>query len=333
MRNFICIEPETEWFDPLLSFYQDWCSERTHILNRTSGSTGQPKDLSVSKDKMRLSASRTNAFFGNNEHTLMLLCLPAAYIAGRMMVVRALQAGSRLICTRPALNPMKRITADMPIQFAAFTPAQVAEIRKDPHSFELFRKISTVILGGAPLSPQLRDFLHAEAGPGQKIYETYGMTETLSHIAVKNIKESAFRCVSADIQLSCDNNGCLHIQDKQLLDAPLQTRDRVTLHADGSFIWLGRMDFVINSGGIKIHPEELEKHLSAHPQLTGLNYYIGKKADEHFGEVPVLYIESAPFVFRIEEMQGLIARNTFPREIIFRPVFQYTENGKIKRES
>lgn len=303
------------------------------MINRSSGSTGTPKDIPVLKERMRISARRSNARFGNTQDTVMLLCLPAAYIAGRMMIVRALEAGCPLLCTRPSLDPMQRLTKDMPVNFAALTPAQVAEICRNPGSFELFRRIRTVILGGAPLSPALRELLQAEAGEEQQIFETYGMTETLSHIAVKNIRESVFRPVSEQVSLYTDADDCLRIDDPGLLDEPLQTRDRVKLYEDGSFTWLGRMDFVINSGGIKIHPEELEKQLSAHPQLRGVNYYIGRKADPQFGEVPVLYIESEPFDFRIEEMQGLIARNIFPREILFRPAFSYTETGKIKRES
>ncbi len=333
MRHFTFIEPDADWYDPLHAFCTEWLAAGNTIVNRTSGSTGTPKDLPVRKERMRISARRTNTRFGNTQDTVMLLCLPAAYIAGRMMIVRALEANCTLLCTRPALNPLLRLTADMPVDFAALTPAQVAEICRDPRSFELFRRIRTVILGGAPLSPALRELLKGEAGEEQQIYETYGMTETLSHIAVKNIRESVFRPVSAHISLYTDADDCLRIDDPELLDEPLQTRDRVKLYEDGSFNWLGRIDFVINSGGIKIHPEELEKHLSAHPQLSGVNYYIGRKADPQFGEVPVLYIESEPFDFHIEEMQGLIARNIFPRKILFRPAFRYTETGKIKRES
>lgn len=331
MPHFVFIEPETGWFEPVRSFTEEWLSASDTVINRSSGSTGMPKDIVASKQKMRVSAARTNTFFGNDRHTRMLLCLPAAYIAGRMMIVRALEAGATLLCTRPALDPLQRITADMPVQFAAMTPAQAGHILQNPKSMQVFRTIQTLILGGAPLSPALRAQLLEQSAPGQQIFETYGMTETLSHIALKNIGEEAFRVVSPQVSLRTDSRGCLSVSDPELLETELQTNDHAEIYPDGSFNWLGRMDFVINSGGIKIHPEQLEKQLAAHPQLRRLNYYIGKKPDERFGEVPVLYIESAPFAFHTGAMQELIARNSIPREIIFRPSFLYTESGKIKK--
>jgi O-succinylbenzoic acid--CoA ligase len=169
---------------PVLRFMQEWENESEEIGVTTSGSTGTPKKMAIPKASMIESAVQTVSFFGIRSTDHLLLCLPVDFIAGKMMIVRAVVSGASLVYLEPAVNPLLSLNSAVKIDFAAFTPQQVAAILNDAHTRGIFRQIKTVIIGGGeipyPLEKKLATLPNA-------IYATYGMTETITHIAVRKI--------------------------------------------------------------------------------------------------------------------------------------------------
>ena len=235
----------------LYSFLIEWFNEEDDILLKTSGSTGVAKTISVHKKKMILSAQKTGSFLNLEPGNKALCCLPLNYIAGKMMVVRAITLGLNLTVIEPSKAPFKNLTEDY--IFSACTPHQLENSVND------LSKIKILLVGGAPISEKTRVRLN---GSKNKIYETFGMTETVSHFALKNISKGEKSFKALDGISFKSNNGCLKIYSTELLEAPITTSDIVDLQSEKEFIWKGRQDFIINSGGIKINPEVVEKTLS-----------------------------------------------------------------------
>ena len=229
----------------IVLFLKNWFSDSKFMKVQTSGSTGTPKILDVEKDKMLNSAKMTCDFLGLKEGNTALLCLPTEYISGKMMLVRAIERRMKLLIQTPSLFPLENITEE--IDFCAMTPLQVQ------NSLDKIHYIKKLIIGGASISESLKQQL-IQKNPRTKIYETYGMSETLSHIALKSIspkREEYFRVLDG-IKISQDQRGCLVINAPLLNDKILITNDLIKLKNKREFNFLGRIDNIINSGGIKI---------------------------------------------------------------------------------
>ncbi len=224
----------------LYSFLTEWFNKEDVILLKTSGSTGVAKTISVHKKKMILSAQKTGSFLNLEPGNKALCCLPLNYIAGKMMVVRAITLGLNLTVAEPSKAPFKDLTEDY--IFSACTPHQLENSVND------LSRIKILLVGGAPISEKTRVRLN---GSKNKIYETFGMTETVSHVALKNISKGEKSFKALDGIRFKSNNGCLKIYSKELLEAPITTSDIVDLQSEKEFVWKGRQDFIINSGGYK----------------------------------------------------------------------------------
>lgn len=324
-----CRSGQDEALLPVADFIEEWLDPSPEIQLKTSGSTGTPKTITVLKDQLLASAAMTAAYFDFKEGQKALLCLPVHYIAGKMMIVRALHSGLDLICVNPSANPLESLAPDVKIDFAAMTPMQLQQVKKMP----ALAQIRTLLLGGGPVDATLEQSV--QDLPTQ-IYHGYGMTETFSHIALRKINgkgaNPVFKALKG-IQLSQDMRGCLCIDAPALLEGPLTTNDVVELLSQDEFTWKGRFDHVINSGGIKIFPEELETKL--HPLLGRRFYFIGVP-DEKLGQKLVLMIEGA----RMEEneLEALHAemkihfnKYELPKEIRFLREFAETVSGKVVR--
>ena len=235
----------------LYSFLIEWFNKEDVILLKTSGSTGVAKTISVHKKKMILSAQKTGSFLNLEPGNKALCCLPLNYIAGKMMVVRAITLGLNLTVIEPSKAPFKDLKEDY--IFSACTPHQLENSIND------LSRIKILLVGGAPISEKTRVSLN---GSKNKIYETFGMTETVSHVALKNISKGEKSFKALDGIRFKSSNGCLKIYNTELLGAPITTSDIVDLQSEKEFVWKGRQDFIINSGGIKINPEVVEKTLS-----------------------------------------------------------------------
>jgi len=321
-----CLESDSAIVRYIGNFIAEWLNDSPSIPVRTSGSTGLPKVIEVRKQQLLQSASATATFFEFKKNQNALLCLPLSFIAGKMMVVRALFSKLNLICVEPGLDPLSSIPPDTYIDFAALTPMQF----KDTTHAGRIRKI---LLGGGPISPEMeQQYQSLPAG----IYHGFGMTETLSHIAVRRVNGSEsselFQALPG-VYFTTDTRGCLIIQ-VPFLDNPVITNDMVELVSNESFKWKGRADNVINSGGIKLFPEEIEKKLFP---LINERFFITGLPDELYGEKICLIIEGEPYSpERLALIKNKIPQrlNKYenPRAVYFLKEFRITESGKKLHE-
>lgn len=272
--------------EDLRSFLAEWHNDSPCLEVQTSGSTGTPKRLTVRKEQMWQSARLTCEYLGLKQGDKALLCMPLQYIAGKMMVVRSLYAGLDLIVREPSGHPMAEV--DVPLRFAAMIPLQVYNTLQVPEERERLGRTDILIIGGgaidAALEAELQELPNA-------VYSTYGMTETLSHIALRRLngpEASPVYHPFPSVRLSLSTEGTLVVEAPLVADEKLQTNDIATLHPDGSFTLLGRKDNIINSGGIKIQIESVEALL--HPAIS-VNFAITSVPDPKFGEAVVLLME------------------------------------------
>ena len=308
-----------------MKFIQDWDSDSSEIEVQTSGSTGAPKKFMVNKSAMRHSAMATGKFFGFEQDQTILLCMSPAFIGGKMVIVRAKEFGMKVIACEPNKNPLEVITQNL--DFAAFVPLQVREILTNSRTKERYSKIKNVIIGGAQLGKAEFDQLLALHNNS---YQTFGMTETLSHFALKKISEEndLYQCLQGwEIESS---EGRLLLKANEVIVEDLLTNDLVEIVKKGMFRFLGRADNAINSGGIKLFPERIEQKIG---NLLPQRYYISKKADEKWGEAVVLVIESVAKLDLEKELRNLLDSKEMPKEIIYLPKFKETGSGKVIRET
>ncbi|WP_332024775.1 AMP-binding protein [Kaistella sp.] len=329
------LSPQTEFEEKVISFLKEWHSGTPTVSVQTSGSTGTPKVFEIEKNKMLNSARMTCDFLNLKEGNTALLCLPVEYISGKMMVVRALERKLKLIITPPSIKPLEEL--DQEIDFCAMSPLQVENSLKHLHF------IRNLIIGGAQVSESLQSKIHTHLSsgihyPSTRIYETYGMSETLSHIALKQIYpvSEEYFSVFDGIEINMDERGCLKISAPNLNPEMLQTNDLVELKHTGQFKFLGRFDNVINSGGLKIHPEELERVL--HRYIAREFAFLGIK-DEKLGQKLVLVIEgdqtkdlTSQLDEALKEAEKTFSKNHLPKTIHFIPVFPRIPNGKLNRK-
>ena len=281
----------------LEEFLQEWNNGNDRVLVHTSGSTGTPKPLWVEKRRMETSARTTCDFLGLQEGDTALLCLPLNYIAGKMMVVRALVRKLRLVCVEPSGHPLKLPSCPSSeggkseITFAAMVPMQVWNSLQVPEERERLRSIRHLIIGGGAidetLAAKLKDFPNA-------VWSTYGMTETLSHIALRRLngpEASDWYTPFDGVTVALNDEHCLVIDAPQVCAERLVTNDIAELLPDGRFRILGRRDNVVCSGGLKIQMEEVERLLR--PYLT-VPFMVTKKNDPALGEAVVLLYEDSP---------------------------------------
>lgn len=329
-RAFSTLTPQNEFQEEVLTFIQEWFSPSSTVKVQTSGSTGVPKIFEVEKEKMRQSARMTCDFLSLQKGDTALLCLPMAYISGKMMVVRALERGLKLKVETPTISPIK--TNEGKIDFCAMTPLQVE------HSLPQLPFIKKLIIGGAAVSEALIQKINQSYSAYQPsttscfVYETYGMSETLSHIALRQIyppKDLYFKTLEG-VKISSDSRGCLCIDAPSLNSEHLITNDLVDINTPRSFKFLGRVDNIINTGGAKVIPELLEalvkKEISREVLFLGL-------PDEVFGEKLIMVVEGE----RTREIEVLIDNFKFeksfykPKEVFYIPEIPRTPNGKVSR--
>lgn len=313
-------------------FYAEWRNDSDHVSAHTSGSTGTPKPVMLSKADMRLSARATIAFFGIKGNHLLATPLSADYIAGKMMAVRAAESGARLHVEQPSRQPLATLSHDERVRLAAIVPQQITGLVAAQCA------IDHVIVGGAPCTPeQEREAIGLRSDACW--WATYGMTETCSHIALRAFGDNRYHALPG-VSLSVDARGCLVITAPEAGWSPVVTNDMVELLDPTTFIFRGRADNVIISGGIKIHPEEVERIIA--PALTGRRFYIRAVASSLWGSEPQLVVEGAPdsdggtaLLERCDTLltaalgrRGHIMR---PKSVIFIPSLPITSTGKLKR--
>lgn len=306
-------------------FLSAWWNDEDFVVGHTSGSTGEPKRIELSKISMRESAKRTNAFFGLERGDSLLMCLSANYIAGKMMVVRAIVGGLDLYVQPASSMP----NVDRPYDLVSMVPLQVHSLMESGQGEKALSWVKHLLVGGSQLMKAESDWLTSLP---LKSYISYGMTETVSHVALSVLPKDGLPFYEAlpDVRFALDDRGCLVIHADYLQGSPFVTNDVVELVSDRSFHWLGRWDNVINTGGVKVFPEKMEKKMES---LLSVPYYFKGEPDPKFGQRVVLMIESSPFEATSlkESMKSVLSAYEMPKEIRFMPEFLRTGSGKIKR--
>ena len=278
----------------LKEFLKEWNSDSPYVRVQTSGSTGEPKAMLVEKRRMLASARRTNDFLGLKVGDSALLCMSLDYIAGKMMVVRAIERGLKLVTVEPSGHPLAAANSiffpqNSKIDFAAMVPMQVYNSLQVLEERERVKQIKHLIIGGGAIDEAMAEEL--KSFPNH-VWSTYGMTETLSHIALRRLsgpEASEWYTPFPKVNVSLNEEGCLVIDAPEVCEQRLVTHDIAELATNNqSFKILGRKDNVICSGGLKIQAEEVERLLRPHLHEA---YLISKRPDQKFGEVVVLLTE------------------------------------------
>lgn len=312
---------EGVYFEKVMGdFLMDWLDAKDYINVRTSGSTGKPKLMKVGKQAMVNSAIATGNYFKMEPGQTALLCLPTHYIAGKMMLVRAMILGLELDFVDPTTQPV--FDYDKTYDFCAMIPIQLK------NTLQHINNIKTLIIGGAAISKPLEASIQNLKA---KIYATYGMTETVSHVAVKRIngkQRMDYFKVFPKVTISQDARGCLIIDAPKVTSERLVTNDVVKLHSASEFELVGRIDNMVNSGGVKLFPEQIELKLADHIHDR---FFIASEPDADLGEKLILILESDTNKIKASAFKAL-DKLEIPKTIYNIPKFKETATGKIQRK-
>ena len=314
-------------------FESIWHDAKDYVVCQTSGSTGKPKDIKLTKEFMRSSARRTNEFFGIDEGSRLHTCLDFKYIASMMMTVRADEAGCELTSEIPSSHPLGKVAKDDRIDLLSLVPAQMEWILD---SREKWSGIRTILLGGSAIPTLLRRRIELS---GYNVWESYGMTETASHIALRKVagNEASFKTMKG-ISVEVNDEGCLivNMPDGQILT----TTDIAEITGPDEFKILGRSDHTIISGGIKIRPEELECRLGP---FIAYDYCLSSMPDRKWGEKLVMVVEAsgdnideeliqAAVEVRLRQYRKILDLGVkSPKDVVIVPSLPRTSKGLVDR--
>ncbi|AVM52036.1 O-succinylbenzoic acid--CoA ligase [Bacteroides zoogleoformans] len=312
----------------LFLFLNEWFNDSPVITVHTSGSTGTPKELAANKDRMMQSARLTCEYLNLQQGDTALLCMNLRHIGAMMMVVRSLVASLNLVVRPASAHPL---AAEIPgsLKFAAMVPLQVYHTLQIPEEKERLERTEILIIGGSAVDEDLEAEIKSLP---TAVYSTYGMTETLSHIALRRLNGSSasghYHPFSS-VKLSLSSEGTLIIEAPLVCNEILQTNDIAHIYPDGSFSISGRKDNVINSGGIKIQTEEIEKKLRS---LISAPFAVTSIPDRRLGQALVLLVAGSPDVKEIKDkLPAMLESYHRPKHIFMTASIPQTENGKTDR--
>lgn len=302
-----------------------WNEKSPVYLVKTSGSTGTPKTISLKREQLEASAKRSNAFFQLDKHASVLMPLSPHTIGGKMMLIRALVGNYAIEVVEPSANPLRDTSPGKMYSFVSLVPYQIKRLLEETP--EKFDSVNCILLGGMGVSAELEEML-MHIPPA--VYIGFGMTETVSHIALRKMGNPVYSALEGvSLESMCDQ---LVISDYQLGIERMQTTDVVKLIDSTHFEWLGRADFAINSGGIKIHPESLERLIDP---LIDAPFIIGSRPHETLGEACILLVEQLLPADQFELVKDTIRKNfgkyAVPKEQVVHSILK-TESGKIRRK-
>jgi O-succinylbenzoic acid--CoA ligase len=316
-----------------VEFCMAWLNGENSFQITTSGSTGNPKTITIDRQAMIASAQRSAKALGLHKQMTSLVCLDTGFIAGMMMLVRSLNTGMNMVMTEPSANPLKDIGSTR-IDFTALVPYQLSAILKSGSE----PMPGIIILGGAALSPELLQDIQSLS---PACYATFGMTETLSHIALQKLngptKQENFHTLDG-IRISVDDRGCLVI-NADLLNDTVVTNDLVEIISPKEFKWLGRHDNVINSGGIKVIPEKIEKVVGSWMLKKGVSnrFFATGVAHAQLGQQATLVVEGTLSKedehALLDSLRVTLGKYEVPGRILYKQHFTETKTGKIDRRA
>jgi O-succinylbenzoic acid--CoA ligase len=319
------------WLKSVANFLCSWNDDSANIVLRTSGSTGSPKRIVVKKQHMVNSAAKTGEFLGLQSGDKALACLSADFIAGKMMFVRSMVLGLDLTMVEPAGNPLKDIDDDF--AFAAMVPLQVYQILQSDNGEQKLNRIKKLIIGGGPVADGLRERIKKLTN---STYSTYGMTETVTHIAMEILNGPAadgFLHTLPGVEISTGENDKLVVYAPDIADEPVRTNDIALKVSKSVFKIAGRFDNMIITGGMKVFPELVEKKID---KLIDKRFMITSVDDVKLGKKVIIVIEDekwlqADVVRLVQQLSKVLDTHEKPKTIWFLPKFPKTDNGKIKR--
>ncbi|MGN1173350.1 MAG: AMP-binding protein [Muribaculaceae bacterium] len=321
--NIKSLTPESELF---LSQFTD---NKDFVEVHTSGSTGTPKLIRLAKSDMLRSAQASCRFFSITEASRLVCPLSAEYIAGKMMIVRAIVSGAELFMEKPSNQPITQHYGN--IDLIPVVPSQLAGLLANPqnspsqtnNSPSPTNTIKYVIVGGGPVPPAM---LNAVKNAPFHTFATYGMTETASHVALRDLSSgNDFFTALPGINFSTDNDNCLKINAKNFTFDGIQTNDVVRLINATHFSWIGRRDNVIITGGVKVQIEQIERKIS---HLFKHDFYVIGIPDDFWGQKVVLYTTEP---IAIDSLRPFLSKFELPKEIRILSSLSYTPTGKIRR--
>lgn len=329
------LEELPEFAQVAFAFCRDWMTGQETFTQQTSGSTGAPKLQALSRTQMEASAVATGDFFKTTNTGHLLCCLNPAFIAGKMMLVRALVWDYPITLVEPSANPLLSLAEQF--TFVALVPLQVEAALAEEKSRKLLQSIPHVLIGGAALPHKTQQGL---VQLGIQAWQSFGMTETVSHIALAPIEEGelVYQALPG-VSIGVNEQDCLWIQSPMSGTERIQTNDTIELRSKNTFTWLGRADFVVNSGGIKLFPEQLERRIA--PLLKeicpGCSYFFFGEKDSRLGEQLVLYVEGTAEEKRRLALEAgfeqILGKYEVPKKIYFKASFAYTPTRKINRHA
>ncbi len=319
-----------------LAFCRDWLLGNHSFKLSTSGSTGVPKSITINRNQMESSAAATKEFFGIELPSRLLCCLNTDLVAGKMMLVRAMEWDSEVVLISPQKNPLDAAWFDPKFDFSAMVPIQVGACLEDPITLEHIKKIKHLIIGGAPTPTDIVGRIIKEK---LQVFQSYGMTETVSHIALAKIEEvNLLYKKLPSVTIGTDEEHRLWIEGPMAGHGRIQTSDIVDLVGQDSFIWLGRADFTINSGGIKIQPEQIENRISEtiKSRYGNFRFLIAGLPDTVYGQKVVLLFENKTISDKeaellLTDLQKILPKYHVPKEVIQLGKFIETKSGKVDR--
>ena len=321
----------------VLDFVRRWLNGTQEFVLHTSGSTGTPAAITLRRRQLEASARRTADFFDLGPGDRALVCLNCEYIGGMMMLVRGLERSLHLTIVEPQADPFAHVAENAAFDFSAFVPLQLKTVLAAGHAPRL-NAMKAFLIGGAPADAMLTQELQPLQAAA---WLTYGMTETCSHVALRRLNgphaTTSFR-VLPGIAAGQDERGCLTLRGDVTDDQLVVTNDVVQLLDAHTFAWLGRADFVINSGGVKVPAEKVELVLDVALAEIGASRrcFVAGQPDERLGQAVTGFIEGAPLSADQEsQLRSLLTerlgRYEQPRQLRYVPEFAATPNGKLNR--
>jgi O-succinylbenzoic acid--CoA ligase len=309
-----------------------WRSGRQSFMLFSSGSTGRPAAHTLSRKLLEWSAAQTGTALQVQASDRIFCCLPLDKVGGMMQVVRSESWNIPLLAIQPAMHPMQFLEDEHPYSITSLTGSQLNSSLSNEAETARLRRFRVVLAGGEALSAATEQ---KSLDAGIHLWHTYGMTETASHIALRKAGTKGF-IPFPGVALKCDaRDGHLIISIPGFLEAPLHTRDRAVVESDGSFRILGRLDTVINSGGIKIQAEAVEQVIDRLHILRDRAFVVAGAPDANWGEAVVLLVEGEPFTLDQEQLKNAVNECIpygAPKSIRFIPKLPRTGNGKINRQ-
>ncbi|MVN77136.1 AMP-binding protein [Hymenobacter sp. HMF4947] len=321
----------------VLELLRQWLTGAQEFGLRTSGSTGQPQLIVLKRRQLAASAARTGDYFDLGPGDRALVCLNCEFIGGKMMLVRGLERHMHLTIVEPHADPFDFVPAEAEFDFGAFVPLQLRAVLAAGRAPRL-NKLRAILVGGAGVEPSLlREIQHLKV----PVYLTYGMTETASHMALRRLNgpdASPHYRVLPGLHLGQDERGCLTVRGDVTDDQLIVTNDRIELLDKHTFDWLGRVDFVINSGGVKVQAEKVEQVLDVALAELGQSRraFVAGRPDERLGQAVTAYVEGTALPPAAEQrLLALLGQRLDkyeqPKAVVYVPTFRTTASGKLDR--